>query len=80
MPCIAATKYANNAPTATPKTTVQPTERTLLAKKPISAPTISPLTVDPMTIPTIAGRVSGADSLAESPVEYPQHAAEHHGE
>src|SRR5688572_14858879 len=64
--------HARNNPTTVPKRMPSGSEFTLRANQPIAAPAMIPLTVDPMTMPTMPGAVSGADTSAESPSKIPR--------
>ncbi len=46
-------------------------ERTLRVNRPMSSPATIPFMVDPITMPTISGRVSGAEISAVRPSKIP---------
>src|SRR5262245_41068773 len=72
--CIRHTRKASARPTARPKAIATPRDCVFLANQPISTPVISPLMVDPMTMPTIPALTSGslgAEMSAERPSKIP---------
>src|SRR6476469_5059452 len=63
---------ASAAPTMRPKATPRGSEFTFFANQPINTPAISPLKVDPITIPAICDDTSGEETSAESPSNIPR--------
>src|ERR1044072_6599240 len=69
---MAATRNARNAPIGRPNATRYDNLCTRLANHPISTHARIPLIVDPVTIPTINGAVSGAQISALNPSNTPR--------
>src|SRR5688500_1305610 len=65
-------RNAKNAPMISPAIRPARSDGTLFANHPMSTPAMTPLNVDPMTIPTMSGATSGAEIRADRPSNTPR--------